>query len=130
LPRRRALSTTSRHLGRLADAGLVTIRMQTRHHYFRQSGVDVASVLQGPIAVAARTGHLRARTGPRDPELQRARVCSYDLAGDAAVRITTAARRRHANNGTVTDEGERSSRRWALTLMPLPAGDALRACPD
>jgi DNA-binding transcriptional ArsR family regulator len=53
------LSTASRHLGRLADAGLVTVQMQTRHHYFRQSGVDVASVLEGLIGVAARTGHLR-----------------------------------------------------------------------
>jgi DNA-binding transcriptional ArsR family regulator len=45
------LSTASRHLGRLADAGLATIQMQTRHHYFRQSGVDVASVLEGLIGV-------------------------------------------------------------------------------
>src|SRR5712692_9557898 len=46
-----------------------------------------AGVLEGLMGVAARTGHLRVRTGPRDPELRRARVCYDHLAGDAAVRM-------------------------------------------
>jgi DNA-binding transcriptional ArsR family regulator len=82
-----ALSTASGHLGKLEDAGLVTIDKQGRHRYFRLSGADVAEVLEGLMGVAARTGHLRVRTGPRDPELRRARVCYDHLAGDAAVRM-------------------------------------------
>jgi DNA-binding transcriptional ArsR family regulator len=81
------LSTASGHLGKLQDAGLVDIEKQGRHRYFRLSGADVASVLEGLMGVAARTGHLRVRTGPRDPELRRARVCYDHLAGDAAVRM-------------------------------------------
>src|SRR5215470_177730 len=81
------LSTASGHLGRLQDAGLVNIEKQGRHRYFRLSGADVASVLEGLMGVAARTGHLRMRTGPRDAELRRARVCYDHLAGDAAVRM-------------------------------------------
>src|SRR6266446_5489769 len=71
------LSTASGHLGKLQDAGLVDIEKQGRHRYFRLSGADVASVLEGLMGVAARTGHLRVRTGPRDPELRRAlcRAC-------------------------------------------------------
>jgi len=82
-----ALSTASGHLGRLQEAGLVGIEKQGRHRYFRLSGADVAGVLEGLMGVAARTGHLRVRTGPRDPELRRARVCYDHLAGDAAVRM-------------------------------------------
>jgi DNA-binding transcriptional ArsR family regulator len=81
------LSTASGHLGKLRDAGLVDIEKQGRHRYFRLSGADLASVLEGLMGVAARTGHLRLRTGPRDPELRRARVCYDHLAGDAAVRM-------------------------------------------
>src|SRR5215813_5068393 len=51
------LSTASGHLSKLADAGLVTIEKQGRHHYFRLSGADIASVLDGLMGVAARTGH-------------------------------------------------------------------------
>src|SRR5215470_3616179 len=82
-----ALSTASGHLGKLQEAGLVDIEKQGRHRDFRLSGADVASVLEGLMGVAARTGHLRARAGPRDPELRRARVCYDHLAGDAAVRM-------------------------------------------
>jgi DNA-binding transcriptional ArsR family regulator len=81
------LSTASGHLGKLEDAGLVDIEKQGRHRYFRLSGADVAGVLEGLMGVAARTGHLRVRTGPRDAELRRARVCYDHLAGDAAVRM-------------------------------------------
>src|SRR5215470_11654560 len=81
------LSTASGHLGRLQDAGLVDIEKQGRHRYFRLSGADVASVLEGLMGVAARTGHLRVRPGPPDAALRRARVCYDHLAGDAAVRM-------------------------------------------
>src|SRR5262249_30194704 len=81
------LSTASGHLRKLQEAGLVDIENQGRHRYFRLSGADVADVLEGLMGVAARTGHLRLRTGPRDPELRRARVCYDHLAGDAAVRM-------------------------------------------
>ena len=82
-----ALSTASGHLAKLDGAGLVAIEKQGRHRYFRLSDADVAGVLEGLMGVAARTGHLRVRTGPRDPELRRARVCYDHLAGDAAVRM-------------------------------------------
>ncbi len=38
------------------------------------------------MPVAARAGHMRVRTGPRDPELRRARSCYDHLAGDLAVK--------------------------------------------
>jgi len=80
------LSTASGHLARLQKAGLVTIARQGRHRYFRLADPDVVTALEGLMPVAARAGHMRVRTGPRDPELRRARSCYDHLAGDLAVK--------------------------------------------
>jgi len=81
------LSTVSGHLSRLERAGLVAIERQGRHRYFRLADRDVAIALEALMPVAARAGHLRVRTGPRDPELRRARSCYDHLAGDLAVKM-------------------------------------------
>src|SRR5437763_417667 len=61
------LPTTSGHLARLERAGLVAVARQGRHRYFRVADPDVALALEGLMPVAARAGHVRTRTGPRDP---------------------------------------------------------------
>ena len=76
------------------------------------------------MGVAARTGHLRVRTGPRDPELRRARVCYDHLAGDAAVRMYDGLRAAGKPVGTF---GSSAGGR-ALALLRLDrAEDALAA---
>lgn len=80
-------STVSGYLARLEDAGLVAIERQGRHRYFRLADADVAIALEALMPVAARAGHLRVRTGPRDPELRHARTCYDHLAGDLAVTM-------------------------------------------
>ena len=80
-------STASSHLSRLEDAGLVAIEKQGRHRYFRLSGNDVAGAIESLMGVAARTGHLRVRTGPNNVALRQARVCYDHLAGDAGVKM-------------------------------------------
>src|SRR5262249_16721244 len=72
-------------LARLEAANLVEVEKQGRHRYFRLSGPDIAEVLEGLMGLAARTGHLRKRPGPKDPELRHARVCYDHLAGDMGV---------------------------------------------
>jgi hypothetical protein len=47
----------------------------------------VAGVLEGLAGLAARAGHMRVRTGPKDPALRRARVCYDHLAGDFGVTL-------------------------------------------
>ena len=73
------LSTASGHLAKLEDAGLVAVERQGRHRYFRLADADVASALEGLIPLAARAGHTRIRTGPRDPELRQASVAKSPL---------------------------------------------------
>lgn len=77
--------TASSHLSKLENGGLLLPVKQGRHRYYRLSGPDVADVLERLMGLAARTGHVRTRTGPRDPEMRTARVCYDHLAGDRAV---------------------------------------------
>ena len=81
------IQTTSSHLTKLQDGKLLTQEKQGRHRYFRLSGPDVAAMLEGLMGLAARAGHLRVRTGPKDPALRHARVCYDHLAGDLGVRM-------------------------------------------
>lgn len=79
--------TASSHLSRLEAGGLLTQKKQGRHRYYALSGEDVAGVLEAVMGLAARTGHTRVRTGPKEPALRRARVCYDHLAGDLAVAM-------------------------------------------
>ena len=80
-------STVSGHLDRLQKASLVAVERQGRHRYFRLADPDVAMALEALMPEASSAGHLRVRTGPRDPELRRARTCYDHLAGDLAVKM-------------------------------------------
>ncbi len=106
------LSTVSGYLSKLGRAGLVAIERQGRHRYFRLADRDVAIALEALMPVATRAGHLRVRTGPRDPELRRARSCYDHLAGDLAVKMYDRFVERKLLAGKsdslrVTDEGRR-----------------------
>ncbi|WP_029064522.1 winged helix-turn-helix domain-containing protein [Labrenzia sp. DG1229] len=79
--------TASSHLKKLQEGGLLVQAKQGRHRYFTLSGPDVGTTLEALMGLAARKGHLRTRTGPRDPAMRTSRVCYDHLAGDMAVRI-------------------------------------------
>lgn len=81
------VQTASSHLAKLEAGGLIGQRKQGRHRYFELSGYDVAEVLEALTGLAARTGHLRVRTGPKEPALRRARVCYDHLAGEMGVAM-------------------------------------------
>jgi len=86
------LQTASGHLARLVDAGLLAVRKQGRHRYFRLSGPDVAEALEALMGLAQRTGAVRVRTGPRDAALREARICYDHLAGERGVALLEALR--------------------------------------
>jgi DNA-binding transcriptional ArsR family regulator len=81
------LQTASSHLAKLEAAALVSATRQGRHRYFRLADNDVAQMLEAIMNVAARTGQLRTRPGPRDPALRKARVCYDHLAGEMGVGL-------------------------------------------
>lgn len=88
--------TASEHLGRLLAAGLVAVRPQGRHRYYRLSAPGVAEMLEGMMSVAARRDpaaaerRRRLTVGPKDAALRRARVCYNHLAGEVAVALAGA----------------------------------------
>jgi DNA-binding transcriptional ArsR family regulator len=85
--------TASSHLAKLEAGGLIEPEKQGRHRYYRLTGPDVAGVLEGLAGLAARDGHMRVRTGPKDPALRRARICYDHLAGDLGVQMLDSMKR-------------------------------------
>jgi DNA-binding transcriptional ArsR family regulator len=79
--------TASSHLAKLEEGGLIAGMRQGRHRYFRLAGSDVANMLETMMGVAERAGHTRTRTGPKAPEMRKARVCYDHLAGEMAVAM-------------------------------------------
>jgi len=81
-------ATTSAHLKRLLDGGLLALHEQGRHRYFRLASDDVAAWLEAmALPHAHRTVPLVAA---RDPALCRARTCYRHLAGQLGVALCEA----------------------------------------
>ena len=113
--------TASSHLSKLEAGGLVEQEKQGRHRYYRLADPDVAGVLEGLEGLAARAGHLRVRTGPKDPALRRARVCYDHLAGDRGVQMFDHLTRRgmisyRGSELALTPKGRRFSEDFGVTL--------------
>ncbi len=106
------LQTASSHLSKLDKGGLLRPRKQGRHKYFSLADDSVAEALEGLMGLAARSGHLRTRTGPKDEALRQARVCYNHLAGAKGVQLLSAMQSR----GFIDGEGE--------TLSLTDAGEA------
>jgi len=79
------VQTVSAHLKKLENGGMIQQKKQGRHRYFSLSDDDVGSLLENMMGVAAKKGHTRVRTGPKDPALRKARVCYNHLAGEMGV---------------------------------------------
>src|ERR1043165_94624 len=104
--------TASSHLAKLEAGGLIEPEKQGRHRYYRLPDPDVAGVLEGLAGLAARAGHMRVRTGPKDPALRRARICYDHLAGDLGVQMLDSLRKQRLVRQTrdaieLTGEGSR-----------------------
>ena len=101
--------TASSHLSKLEAGGLIEPEKQGRHRYYRLTDEDVAGVLEMLEGLAARAGHMRVRTGPKDPALRRARICYDHLAGDLGVQMLDSMRTQTA--GAAEEAGHRADRR-------------------
>lgn len=77
-------STTSVHLQRLVDGGLLTRHVQGRNRYFRLAGDEVAAWLEA-MAMPHATQPIPVPTD--DAALRRARTCYRHLAGQLGVAL-------------------------------------------
>src|ERR1700738_2388427 len=130
--------TASSHLSKLEAGGLVEQEKQGRHRYYRLSDPDVAAVLEGLEGLAARAGHMRVRTGPKDPALRHARVCYDHLAGDLGVQMLDSMKRQklvrqHKHDIELTAEGQRfltKSLQISADMLAHPRRPVCKACLD
>ncbi|MBI1218100.1 MAG: helix-turn-helix domain-containing protein [Rhodobacteraceae bacterium] len=121
------LPTASSHLAKLQAGGLLTLRKQGRHKYFALASDEVAKVLEGLMGLAAGSGHLRTRRGPKDAALKKARVCYNHLAGEMGTRLYRhfmAAGYLQAETGTLrlTDAGRQFVRGFGVEPDSLARG--------
>lgn len=79
--------TASAHLAKLEQGGLLQTRKQGRHKYASLASEDVARVLESLMGLAAKTGQLRSKPGPKDARLRAARICYNHLAGAKGVQL-------------------------------------------
>jgi DNA-binding transcriptional ArsR family regulator len=130
--------TASSHLAKLEAGGLIEPEKQGRHRYYRLTGPDVAGVLEGLAGLAARAGHMRVRTGPKDPALRRARICYDHLAGDLGVQMLDSMRkqrlvRQNKQSIELTGEGKRfmaKSLQIDADMLAHPRRPVCKACLD
>jgi DNA-binding transcriptional ArsR family regulator len=130
--------TASSHLAKLEAGGLIEQEKQGRHRYYRITGPDVAGVLEGLESLAARAGHMRVRTGPKDPALRRARVCYDHLAGDLGVQMLDSMKRQklvRQNKQAIelTAEGQRFMAKTLqidAAMLAHPRRPVCKACLD
>jgi len=130
--------TASSHLSKLEAGGLVEPEKQGRHRYYRLTGEDIAGLLEMLEGLAARVGHMRVRTGPKDPALRRARICYDHLAGDLGVQMLDSMRdqrlvRQKKQDIELTSEGARfleKNLQIASEALTHPRRPVCKACLD
>jgi len=118
--------TTSGHLGKLAEAGLLTPQKQGRHRYYRIASPLVGQMLEGIMALSAATDERPAerRTTWRGGDaLRTARSCYDHLAGRLGVGLADSLCEQGfvaltADGGEVTDNGHRFLRGFGAEPEP------------
>lgn len=83
-------STASGHLGKLTEAGLLTVEAHGRHRYYRLAGDQVGELLEKLMALAPPRPVRSLREGTRAAQLRTARTCYDHLAGRLGVELMAA----------------------------------------
>ena len=79
--------TASSHLGKLTQAGLLSVETHGRHRYYRLAGPEVGELLEHLVRLAPPRPVQSLREGTRAARLRSARTCYDHLAGRLGVQI-------------------------------------------
>jgi hypothetical protein len=85
-----ATSTTSAHLGKLLDGGLLEVEQHGRHRYYRVSKPEVAELLEALARLAPAQPVRSLRQGTKAQALRFARTCYDHLAGVLGTQLMAA----------------------------------------
>jgi DNA-binding transcriptional ArsR family regulator len=118
--------TTSSHLGKLLDGGMIVVARQGRHRYYRLAGPEVAHILETLAVVAGGRKAPRSASQAEAAKLRAARTCYDHLAGQLGVGLVRAMVAKgvlepETEDFAVTQKGEAFLRELGLDL------DAARA---
>jgi DNA-binding transcriptional ArsR family regulator len=114
--------TTSGHLAKLTEAGLLSVARQGRHRYYRLASPLVGRMLEAVMAVASVQSPPRYRPPSRiDDDLRQARTCYDHLAGRLGVALADALTGRGyvdlgEDGGSTTRRGEKFLSRWGIDV--------------
>ncbi len=129
-------ATASTHLAKLQAGGLIASRKQGRHKYLTLANDAVGHTLETLMGLAAASGHLRTRTGPKDPALRKARVCYNHLAGSLGIRLYDSLRAQGHLAGEedirLTESGQSAAETFGINVDTLAKSRAplCRSCLD
>jgi DNA-binding transcriptional ArsR family regulator len=110
-------STTSEHLARLVDGGVLAVERSGRHRYFRLANADVAAAVEALAVISPQPPVTSLRQSTTSAALRRARTCYDHLAGRLGVAVTESLLERGA---LVRIDGAQGTDR--ATGDPLAAG--------
>ncbi|GMA16147.1 ArsR family transcriptional regulator [Deinococcus metallilatus] len=129
--------TASEHLGKLREAGLVTVERVGRHRYYLLSGTEAASLLEDLAAFAPPPPRARCPVSAEGVEFGEARTCYDHLAGQLGVKLTAALVERGwlvplGREFEVTARGERGLAELGVDALACGTGRRLfaRRCLD
>lgn len=127
--------TASGHLGQMVEAGLLAVKQQGRHRYYRLASSRVAAMMEAVMAVAAEMPPPRRAPSRIDPALQAGRTCYDHLGGRLGVALTDhLLEAGHVclqdEVGEVTDDGLRFLTGFGLALKPTRGRVLCKACID
>lgn len=80
-------STISEHLGKLLDAGLLSVESHGRHRYYRLAGPEVARLLENLAELSPALPVTSLRQGTQANALRSGRYCYDHLAGRLGVGV-------------------------------------------
>ena len=132
-----APATASEHLKKLVAGGLVRVLVHGRHRYYRLASSEVASMLEGIMALAPPNPVRSLRESTMTKQLHLARTCYDHLAGSIGMTITEAM----LKNGwlitdpatemlAITNLGHQQFATWKLPLEPNRQRPMIRSCLD
>jgi DNA-binding transcriptional ArsR family regulator len=118
--------TTSGHLSKLTEGGLLGMVKQGRHRYYRLASPQIGRMLEGIMAVASDSPRRRP-TGPLDAAMRQARSCYDHFAGRLGVDLAQAMSGRGQimlapEGGEVTGTGLKFLDRFGIDAAALRQG--------
>lgn len=132
-----APNTASGHLGKLSEAGLLSVRRSGRRRYYRLAGDRVATILEALEAMAGQIAPAKLETARGGQAIRFARRCYDHLAGRLAVDLTDSLVKlgyleQDPGGFTPRDRGMAAFAELGVDLGALNATrrPLLRRCPD